>query len=100
MFLEELYLDREFENPRKIITGRSTLNMTTESEHDPEIESQIRFIKERAIPIWITLPLNKVPGRIIIETILFVVTWINDFPPIGGISQTYSPRTIMKYFTL
>ena len=29
MFVEELYLDREFENPRRTITGRSTLNTTT-----------------------------------------------------------------------
>ena len=32
--------------------------------------------------------------------ILFVVLWLNSFPPVGGISQTYYRITIMKYFTI
>ena len=81
MYVEILYMDREFENPRRIIPGRSTLNTTAAGEHVPEIEQQIRVIKERARDIWSTLLFNKFPGRIIIEIILFVefvcVTWMS-----------------------
>ena len=58
------------------------------------------MIKECEIYICITLSLNKVPGRIVIEMILFVVLWLNEFPPISRISQTYYPRTIMTDCTL
>ena len=57
--------------------GRSTLNTTALAEQVPEIEQYIRVIKERARAIWISLPLKKLPGRIVIDMILFVVLWIN-----------------------
>ena len=43
------------------------------------------------------MPFNKVPGRIVVVMILFVFMWLNAFPPVDGISQTYFPRTIMTY---
>ena len=52
--------------------------------------------KEGARAIWINLMFKKVPERIVIEMILFVVLWLNEFPPIGGISQTCFPRTITE----
>ena len=42
MYVETLYMDRGFENHRKIMPGRSTLSMTTEADHIPEIERQTR----------------------------------------------------------
>jgi hypothetical protein len=57
-------------------------------------------IKERARAIWSILPFNRVPNRIIVELINFVVIWLNASPPSSGISQTYSPRTIMTGATL
>jgi hypothetical protein len=35
-----------------------------------------------------------------VELINFVVPWLNAFPPSSGLSQTYSPRTIMTGTTL
>ena len=66
--------------------GKSNLNMTAEAEHIPEISRQIRVTKERARAIWCTLSFNKVPGIIVIKMIMFVVMWLNSFPPISGIS--------------
>ena len=80
-------MDREFENIKIIMPGISSLNKTAASEHVTEIERQIRVIKESARSTWSTLPFNKIPGRILIEMILFVVMWLNAFPPVGGISQ-------------
>jgi hypothetical protein len=66
----------------------------------PEIEIQIRVAKERARAIWRTLPFKKIPDRVIVELINFVVLWLNAFPPLSGVSKTYSPRTIMTGTTL
>ena len=92
-------MDREFENLRRIMPERSTLNTNTAAEYVPEIEQQMRVIKERARDIWITLLFNKVPVHIVVDIIMFVVLWVNALDPVGGISQTYSPRTIMTYYT-
>ena len=100
MYVETFYMDREFENIRKIIPGRSTLNTTAAAESVPEIERQIIMIKKRARAICSTLPFNKIPECIVIEMILFMVMWMNDFLPVGVISQIHSPRTIMTDFTL
>jgi hypothetical protein len=97
--IQTALMDREFECLRDDLRG-VTLNTTAASEHVPEIERQIRVIKERARAIWSTLPFNRVPNRMIVELINFVVLWLNDFPPSSGISQTYSPRTIMTGTTL
>ena len=45
IYVEALYMDREFKNTRNIIPRRSTLNTTAASENVPEIERQIRVIK-------------------------------------------------------
>jgi hypothetical protein len=97
--IQTALMDREFEYLRDNLRG-ITLNTTAASEHVPEIERQIQVIKERARAIWSTLPFTKVPNRKIVELINFVVLWLNAFPPASGISQTYSPRTIMTGTTL
>jgi hypothetical protein len=73
-------MDREFECLRDNLR-RITLNTTAASEHVPEIEQQIRVIKERSRAIWSTLIFTKVPKRIIVELINFVVLWLNVPPP-------------------
>jgi hypothetical protein len=76
------------------------LNTMVTSEHVPEIERQIRLVKERARAIWSTLPFKRISNRMIVELINFVVLWLNAFPPLSGVSKTYSTRTIMTGTTL
>ena len=45
MYVEKLYMDREFENIRRIMPGISTFNKTYATEYVPEIEKQVRVIK-------------------------------------------------------
>jgi hypothetical protein len=92
-------MGREFKPLRSQIHG-TILNTTAASEHVPEIERQLRGIKERARAIVSTLPFKNLPSRMIIELIHFVVLLFNAFPPSSGISNTYSPRTIMTGTTL
>jgi hypothetical protein len=92
-------MDQEFEPLRSQIHG-TILNTTAASEHVPKIERQILVIKEQSRAIVSTLPFKNIPSRMIIELIHFVVLWSNAFPPSSGVSNTYSPRTIMTGTTL
>jgi hypothetical protein len=71
------------------------LNVAAAAEHVPDIKRQIRVIKERVRALWHKLPYNKKPKALIIALVQHVIQWLNNFPPNGGISEIYSPRTIM-----
>jgi hypothetical protein len=89
-------MDRELECIRlELLTHGVNLNTTATSEHVPDIEWQIRLIKERTRVFRSTLPFKNVPCRVIIEMLANVVVWINAFPPASGVSKTFSPGTIM-----
>ena len=69
-------------------------NFATRSEHVPEIERQIRVLKERARACRHTLPFKYLPRLIVIEMMNNCALWLNVFPPKGGVS-TISPRTLI-----
>jgi hypothetical protein len=87
-------MDREFECLRADFPELN-LNTTAASEHVPDVERQIRVLKERSRAIRSTLPFKAIPGRIIIELVYYAAFWLNDVPPSSGVSAFYSPRTIM-----
>jgi hypothetical protein len=87
-------MNREFEYLCGGIRG-VTLDTTAAIEHVPGIKCQICVIKKRAREIRSTLPFDKIPNRTIVKLVNFVVLWFNVFPPSSGVSDTYSPRTIM-----
>ena len=87
-------MDMEFECLKKHLS-MITINIASTQEHVPHIDRQIRMVKERMREIYSTLPFTRVPGRMVIELAKYIVLWVNAFPPKGGISKTYSPRTIM-----
>jgi hypothetical protein len=89
-------MDREFECMcDDLLAHGVNLNTTAAREHIPDIERKNRVLQERARALRSTLPFKIIPGRMIIEMLAKVVLWINVFPPSSGISNTYSPRTIM-----
>ena len=65
-------MDREFDLLSTDFP-ETNINPTATSEHVPEIERQIRVIKERARSIMIKLPFHRLPKIIIIELTKFVV---------------------------
>ena len=69
-------------------------NFDTQSEHVPEIEQQIRVLKERARACRHTLPFQYLPRLIVIEMMNNCALWQNVFPPKGGVS-TISPRILI-----
>jgi hypothetical protein len=92
-------MDREFECLRGDLPELN-LKTTAASEHIPDVERQIRVLKERSRTIRSTLPFKAIPGRIIIELVYCADFWINAFPPSSGVSAFYSPRTIMTGMAL
>ena len=71
------------------------LNTTAANEHVPQIERQIRVIKERTRCVRHTLPFKYIPRLMLIEMVHTSVLWLNVFPPKGGVSDTISPRLIL-----
>ena len=52
------------------------LNTASNDEHVPEIERQIRTVKERTRAIYCTLPFKKMPRRLIIEMVYAANYWL------------------------
>jgi acetolactate synthase regulatory subunit len=78
--IETALMDRNFECLRDD-TPELTLNTTAASEHVPDIERQIRVIKEHMRAIRSTLQFKRLPSRVIIEMMQYVVLWLNAPPP-------------------
>jgi hypothetical protein len=81
--IETALSHREFECLRGDLP-EINLNNTAASEHVPDIEQQIRVLKERSRAIRSTLPFKTIPGRIIIELVYYADFWLNAFPPSSG----------------
>ena len=76
------------------------MNYANPQEHVPEIERSIRVIKERFRVAFHRLPFKIIP-KIMIKILAMECTKkLNFFPPKDGISNFYSPRTIMHQQTL
>ena len=71
------------------------LNTTSKDEHVPAAERNNRVIKERVRTHFHRLPFKAIP-KIMIEYLCMVSTsQLNYFPVKGGVSEHFSPRTIM-----
>ena len=94
--IRNAFMDGQFEPLRGNLAELGILlNTASNDEHVPEIERQIRTVKERTRAIYCTLPFNKMPRRLIIEMVYAANYWINMFPRKGGISKTLSPRVLL-----
>ena len=80
--------------------GGPPSNFTAANEHVPEIERRIRMIKERVRAVRSSLPFKRIPRRLAINMVLYVVKQLTFFPTKGGVSETLSPRMIMTGETL
>jgi hypothetical protein len=70
--LDHMLMDGQFEPLRAELADLSiTLNTVSNDVHVPEIERNIRTTKERACCVYNTLPIDKMPTRMIIEMIYY-----------------------------
>jgi hypothetical protein len=70
--VENVLMDRDFKSLRYDIPELH-LNTTVASKHLPEIERQLKGIKERMRAIRSTLPFKRIPSRILIEIMQYMV---------------------------
>ena len=80
--------------------GGPRINITSANEHVPEIERQIKVVKERTRYVKHNLPFNKIPKIITIYIVFTVVRMLNYFPVKRRVSQILSTKTIMFGETL
>ena len=93
--LADANLDGEFIPMRRHLQEMGIIgNFATRSEHAPDIERQIRLLKERARACCHTLPLKYLPRLIVIEMMNHCALLLNVFPHKCGFS-TISPRNLI-----
>lgn len=84
-------MDNKFK-PLKQLIPSLVINTTAAKEHVPEIERQIRLIKERGHGILNTLPFRlKILKLILIALVYHIILWLNAFPVKSWVSTTLSP---------
>jgi hypothetical protein len=71
------------------------MNTPAAAEHFAEIELWIRGIKEHVHGILCTLHYKNLPPLMLIQLLLVVVMWLNNFPLATGISPQFSPRELI-----
>ena len=64
-------------------------------QHVPEIEQNNQFIKEKCRGLFHQTPYHTITKKMLIAMVYRVVTQTNYFPAANGISQYFSPHTIM-----
>ena len=72
------------------------LNLSSKNDHAPEAERAIRLIKERFRATVNMLPYTTLPTALKVQLVYYSVFWVNNVPKRTGISQTMSPREIVK----
>jgi hypothetical protein len=98
-----VHADGEFA-PLKVLIeslpGGPMVNLASPNEHVPEIERQIRVVKECSQAAHHRLPFQHIPKLLMIHIVLNAIKMLNFFPTKGGISNTLSPKTIISGETL
>jgi hypothetical protein len=95
--------DEEFAPLQSLIAsipGGPILNLAATNEHVPEIERRIRVVKERCRATRHSLPFQRLPKLLTTHIVLNSIKLLNFFPTQGGISDTFSPKTILTGETL
>ena len=69
------------------------INLESANEHVPDIEWEIRVVKERCREARHVLQFQRIPKLLKIHIVFQTVKLLNFFPMKGGISDTLSPRT-------
>ena len=96
-YIREFHADPEFLCIQENLEKEPPLKVTIvpSRAHLPVLDRMIRTIKERYRALFHRLPYSMWPKLMIIHAVTNAVKWLNTFPPKGGISTTYSPRTII-----
>ena len=99
--ITHLHVDPEFEPITDSMTDNNIkIILYPASQHVPNIERGIYFVKDRYCTVYHSLPYHSIPKIMIIALAERVVKFINVFPPKGGVSNYYSPHAIITCLPL
>ena len=76
------------------------VNTTAAREHVPDIERQIRLIKERVICTMSDFPFNPIPRLVLIHVVYMCGMWLNAIHRKAGAVQGVSPRELVTVRTV
>ena len=95
--IRSLFTDVEFELLKQelIEEDKVQLNISSANEHVPQVERNIRYVKEGTRSEKLALPYKILPQLLIIAIVKHIVFWINTRPRKEGLSDVYSPRAIL-----
>jgi hypothetical protein len=93
MPIHTLMADNEFQVLKEEIEDYGIYaHVVAKEEHVPEVERQNRVIKERARAVIQTLPYTKIPKKMRVALIQYVIFWLNNIPKEG---QDHLPKEII-----
>ena len=89
-----VFSDKELKPMKEAIQdeGNADLNLSAPNEHVPEVERNIKKIKERVRCLINDMPYDKLPKNFKRELVTTCTSMINALPRSTGASQMYSPR--------
>ncbi len=91
-----IHADPEFEPLRdSLIEQKISLNICGTNEHVPEAERGIRTCKERNRTTVVGLPYKRMPKLLKRNIVLQSALFLNLLPHQDGVSEVFSPRTIV-----
>ena len=92
--VRSIFMDGEFA-PLQGQLGATTVDVAASNEHVGDIENLIRHVKNRYRALRAGLPYKQLPYVVSRYLIRFIIMWLNAFPPRGGVSRSYGPRTVV-----
>ena len=92
-----MFADNEFNPLKNDLMERKQVSLDTAApdEHVPEVERNIRVVKERIRSVLKGMPYKRLPPSFKRELVLSCVTLLNMVPRKAGISQLLSPWTLV-----
>ena len=78
-----MLMDMEFEKIKDVLP-MVEVNTTAAREHVPDIEGQIRTIKERVRSVTLDFPFNPVLRLVLVQTVYTIYLWLNTIRSLSG----------------
>ena len=85
-----MLMDMEFDKIKDVLP-MIVVNTTAAREHVPEIERQIRTIKERVRSVTSDFPFNPVPVLVLVQTVYTIFLWLNTIRSLSGMDRGLPP---------
>ena len=97
-----MFTDGEFKPMRDALEEEAQveLNTAAKNEHVPDVEANIRVIKERVRSSIHGMPYDALPANFKRELVLVCVSMLNTMPRKAGVSEAFSPRELVTGKTL